>query len=223
MDLAQSLKPIFVWFNLRDWTETATDIRNNRRERILAVVTSRCNYWNYFHTDLYTIPVSNFWRCFSLSAEQILFGVDHHRIESCHSFQGSFFFKKKSVFVIEMVVMKAKWKQHYLLVCDLVDDINHLIGWPLIFFIAYAFVTFICYSSSIKYAGMNPEDVPSAMYCDVGYLIVQNLVCMLKKLLINWNSWSFMSTWFKRRCIILFWPRGLKEIVSSIRIIWISW
>ena len=46
----------------------------------------------------------------------------------------------------ELAELLTKWKKHYLLICDLVLDLNEFIGIPLLIFLTKAFICFVGYS-----------------------------------------------------------------------------
>ena len=54
----------------------------------------------------------------------------------------------KTASINEVVDLVAKWKENWLVVCDLVADVNDFIGWSLFLYIIYGFfifVSFTCY------------------------------------------------------------------------------
>ena len=46
----------------------------------------------------------------------------------------------------ELAELLTEWKKHYLLICDLVLDLNEFIGIPLLIFLTKAFICFVGYS-----------------------------------------------------------------------------
>ena len=49
----------------------------------------------------------------------------------------------KTASINEVVELVAKWKEHWLLICDLIVDVNDFIGWSLFLYIIYGFFIFV--------------------------------------------------------------------------------
>ena len=45
-----------------------------------------------------------------------------------------------------MAELVVKWRKQYVLICELVASLNDFIGKPLLIFVIYAFVSFVCHT-----------------------------------------------------------------------------
>ena len=79
----------------------------------------------------------------------------------------------------DMNEMVAKWNRHYLLICDLVADLNDFLGQSLLLFIGFSFFTSISYSFTILYVVFIKSDVPFPLFYDDIFIVIQNLVCFI--------------------------------------------
>ena len=79
----------------------------------------------------------------------------------------------------DMNEMVAKWNRHYLLICDLVADLNDFLGQSLLLFIGFSFFTSISYSFAILYVVFIKSDVPFPLFYDDIFIVIQNLVCFI--------------------------------------------
>ena len=63
----------------------------------------------------------------------------------------------KTASITEIVELVAKWKENWLLICDLVADVNSFIGWPLFIFIIYGFFIFVSFTFTVLFRILTNE------------------------------------------------------------------
>ena len=113
----------------------------------------------------------------------------------------------KNASITEIVEFTAKWKKNWLLICDLVADVNDFIGWPLFLYIVYGFLTFISLSFVILFRILT-DDGHSVLSNSIAiYFILKFLAsfCLLafeaEKLpskvnyRMNFDTWSTKMNW----------------------------
>ena len=57
----------------------------------------------------------------------------------------------KTASINEVAELVTKWKENWLIVCDLVVDVNKFIGWPLFMCIIFGFYTFVSVTFNILF------------------------------------------------------------------------
>ena len=57
----------------------------------------------------------------------------------------------KTASINEVAERVAKWKENWLLICDLVAVVNSFIGWPLFIFIIYGFFIFVSFTFTVLF------------------------------------------------------------------------
>ena len=77
----------------------------------------------------------------------------------------------------EVVELVAKWKENWLVVCDLVVDVNNFIGWPLILYIILGFYIFVSYNFLILFRFLEIEQRHFLSYGISMYLILKFFAC----------------------------------------------
>ena len=63
----------------------------------------------------------------------------------------------KTASINEVVELLTKWKENWLLICDLVVDVNNFIGWPLILYIIYGIFIFVSHTFLILFHFLGNE------------------------------------------------------------------
>ena len=63
----------------------------------------------------------------------------------------------KTASINEVAEHVAKWKENWLLICDLVADVNSFIGWPLFIFIIYGFFIFVSFTFTVLFRILTNE------------------------------------------------------------------
>lgn len=76
----------------------------------------------------------------------------------------------------EMIELVAKWSKYYLLVGDLIADINHFLGPPLVLFMGFSFFTFIGYSFIILDALITTTETPLIFLYDDIFTTILNVI-----------------------------------------------
>ena len=75
-----------------------------------------------------------------------------------------------------MIELVAKWSKYYLLVGDLIADINHFLGPPLVLFMGFSFFTFIGYSFIILDALITTTETPLIFLYDDIFTTILNVI-----------------------------------------------
>ena len=78
----------------------------------------------------------------------------------------------------ELAELLTEWKKHYLLICDLVLDLNEFIGVPLLIFLTKAFISFVGYSFYILVLLISPKRDLFAIF-HILSMILKNLICVV--------------------------------------------
>ena len=87
-----------------------------------------------------------------------------------------------SVPVVEMIQLVAKWNRHYLLVRDLVANISQFLGYPILLFILYAFITSINYTFATILILSSPNssrNIPTSNIYDFILIVIENVLCII--------------------------------------------
>ena len=87
----------------------------------------------------------------------------------------------KTASTTEVVELVAKWKENWLVICDLVVDVNNFIGGPLFLYIIYGFLTFISFTFTILFRILT-DDRYSFSYSSIAmYFVLKTLAyfCLL--------------------------------------------
>ena len=87
-----------------------------------------------------------------------------------------------SVPVVEMIQLVAKWNRHYLLVRDLVANISQFLGFPMLLFILYAFITSINYTFAtilILWSPNSSRNIPTSNIYDFILIVIENVLCII--------------------------------------------
>ena len=63
----------------------------------------------------------------------------------------------KTASINEVAEHVAKWKENWLLICDLVAVVNSFIGWPLFIFIIYGFFIFVSFTFTVLFRILTNE------------------------------------------------------------------
>ena len=87
----------------------------------------------------------------------------------------------KAASTTEVVELVAKWKENWLVICDLIADVNNFIGRPLFVYIIYGFLTFISFTFTILF-GILTDDRHSFSSSSIEmYFVLKTLayICLL--------------------------------------------
>ena len=87
----------------------------------------------------------------------------------------------KTASVNEVAELVAKWKENWLVVCDLVADVNDFIGWPLFVYIIYGFFIFVSYTFTIFFRILTDEGLSLSFSSITMYFVLKFFVyiCLL--------------------------------------------
>ena len=87
----------------------------------------------------------------------------------------------KTASVNEVAELVAKWKENWLVVCDLVVDVNDFIGWPLFVYIIYGFFIFVSYTFTIFFRILTDEGLSLSFSSITMYFILKSFayICLL--------------------------------------------
>ena len=87
----------------------------------------------------------------------------------------------KTASITEVVELVAKWKENWLVICDIIADVNNFIGRPLFLYIIYGFLTFISFTFTILFRTLM-DDRYSFSSSSIGmYFVLKILayICLL--------------------------------------------
>ena len=87
----------------------------------------------------------------------------------------------KTASVNEVAELVAKWKENWLVVCDLVVDVNNFIGWPLFVYIIYGFFIFVSYTFTIFFRILTDEGLSLSFSSITMYFVLKFFayICLL--------------------------------------------
>ena len=87
----------------------------------------------------------------------------------------------KTASVNEVAELVAKWKENWLVVCDLVVDVNDFIGWPLFVYIIYGFFIFVSYTFTIFFRILTDEGLSLSFSSITMYFVLKFFayICLL--------------------------------------------
>ena len=77
----------------------------------------------------------------------------------------------KTASITEVVELVAKWKENWLVICDLVADVNDFIGWPLFLYIIYGFFISVSFTFTILFRLLATDHNSFSFNCILIYLI----------------------------------------------------
>ena len=87
----------------------------------------------------------------------------------------------KTASINQVVDLVAKWKENWLVVCDLVVDVNDFIGWPLFVYIIYGFFIFVSYTFTIFFRILTDEGLSLSFSSITMYFVLKFFayICLL--------------------------------------------
>ena len=77
----------------------------------------------------------------------------------------------KTASMTEVVEFVTKWKENWLVICDLVADVNDFIGWPLFLYIIYGFFISVSFTFTILFRLLATDHHSFSFNCILMYLI----------------------------------------------------
>ena len=77
----------------------------------------------------------------------------------------------KNTSTTEVVELVDKWKGNWLVICDLVADVNDFIGWPLFLYIIYGFFISVSFTFTILFRLLATDHHSFSFNCILMYLI----------------------------------------------------
>ena len=87
----------------------------------------------------------------------------------------------KTASTTEVVELVAKWKENWLVICDLVVAVNNFIGRPLFLYIIYGFLTFISFTFTILFCILMDDRYSFSSSSIAMYLVLKTFayLCLL--------------------------------------------
>ena len=87
----------------------------------------------------------------------------------------------KTASITEVVELVAKWKENWLVICDLVADVNDFIGWPLFLYIIDGILIFVTFTFTILFRILTDDRHSFSSSSIAMYLVLKTFayLCLL--------------------------------------------